>query len=503
MRYHLTSTWCPKSWDQDPVILRRSKSFASGFKRLFHYHRNKNNLLPIQRMHLKWLQNNRHRYIIVNCDKNLGPAVLETNVYISRAIHDHLRHGHIYRKLSHRDADTAKQQIIKFIRKWIRQNKDDLTSQQRTYLRYNLRNNISPWSYFYIMVKIHKNPWATRPVVSYSGSLLFPLAVVVERQLQIVAQLQPSYLKNSSHLKTMLLNSSFPPNSVLFTADASSMYTNIPTTAAIPIIQSYLESHQDQLTLPAESIISTLSFLMEYNIFKFGDMYFQQLEGAAMGAPPAPPYANLFFNKKETTLVPSYSELIFYKRYIDDVIGVWIPSDGKTWESFQQDMNDFHGLKWDISPLQNKVDFLDLTISINNGIINTTLFEKLQNLHLYITPQSAHPPGVLKGLVFGQIYRIYDLCTDHSDICKHIQDFFKHLRARGHTREALLLLFRTAILRYSKVSDIATPPIPNSISLTSSQRIFVIWNTILEIHLRINFKNFGTKKLLSHHLVRF
>ena len=172
------------------------------------------------------------------------------------------------------------------------------------------------------------------------------------------------------------------------------MYTNIPTDAAIPIIQSYLESHQDQLTLPAESIISALSFLMEYNIFKFGDMYFQQLEGAAMEAPPAPPYANLFFNKKETTLVPSYSELIFYKRYIDDVIGVWIPSDGKTWESFQQDMNDFHGLKWDISPLQNKVDFLDLTISINNGIISTALFEKLQNLHLYITPPVSSPSRI-------------------------------------------------------------------------------------------------------------
>ena len=50
-------------------------------------------------------------------------------------------------------------------------------------------------------------------------------------------------------------------------------------------------------------------------------------------------------------------------------------------------MNAFPGLTWEFSERAKTIDFMDMTISINkSNCIETTLFEKRLNLHLYIPP---------------------------------------------------------------------------------------------------------------------
>ena len=66
--------------------------------------------------------------------------------------------------------------------------------------------------------------------------------------------------------------------------------------------------------------------------------------------------------------------------------------DDTEWTSFTDTMNTFPELTWEFSERSNTVDFMDMTITINNSNkIETTLFEKKMNLHLYIPPHSAHP----------------------------------------------------------------------------------------------------------------
>eukprot|EP00956_Cyclotella_meneghiniana_P009912 scaffold13696_cov36-Cyclotella_meneghiniana.AAC.2 len=76
---------------------------------------------------------------------------------------------------------------------------------------------------------------------------------------------------------------------------------------------------------------------------------------------------------------------------------------------------------------------MDLTITIVDGKIETTIFEKAQNLYLYIPPHSSHPRGVLTGLICGQVLRFCRLCSKRSDTNKKIQEFAKGLMDRGHT----------------------------------------------------------------------
>ena len=47
-----------------------------------------------------------------------------------------------------------------------------------------------------------------------------------------------------------------------------------------------------------------------------------------MRTPPAPTYANLFFEIHEYRILPKYStNLLIYKRYIGNIFDIWIPSN--------------------------------------------------------------------------------------------------------------------------------------------------------------------------------
>ena len=118
-------------------------------------------------------------------------------------------------------------------------------------------------------------------------------------------------------------------------------------------------------------------------------MYFLQLLGTAMGTSAACMWATIYFATHEiNTLIPRYTNnLLIFRRFIDDIFGIWI-DDGtaNAWEQFQQDTNDFGILTWEFEELATSVNFLDLTISIKHNKITTQTYQKQLNLYQYIMP---------------------------------------------------------------------------------------------------------------------
>ena len=86
---------------------------------------------------------------------------------------------------------------------------------------------------------------------------------------------------------------------------------------------------------PPICIINTLlNFVLNYNCFNFGDLFFLQVHGIAMGTKLAPNYANLFMTDFETKHVFSYFlQPNYYRRFIDDIFLIWDHSP--------QELNDF------------------------------------------------------------------------------------------------------------------------------------------------------------------
>ena len=175
------------------------------------------------------------------------------------------------------------------------------------------------------------------------------------------------------------------------------MYTNIPTLTALQIIGDYLQIHGKDFSYPTNTLIAALELVMQNSIFQFGNLFYKHLTGTAMGTPPAPPWATIFYGIHEIVILDKFKDccIFLYKRFIDVIIGIWLchpdpEEDFCLWTSFQAWLNDFHRMEWLTSKRNHTVDFMDLTISIANGKIETTLFEKELNLYLYIPPPTVH-----------------------------------------------------------------------------------------------------------------
>ena len=111
------------------------------------------------------------------------------------------------------------------------------------------------------------------------------------------------------------------------------------------------------------------------------------MNGTTMGTPPAPPNATIYYGIHEEKFLPHHAQrVIFYRRFIDDIIGIWCPNkhpeqDALEWNEFRDKMNAFSGITWEFSEQSKSIDFMDMTISNDSSNkIETTLFEKRLNL---------------------------------------------------------------------------------------------------------------------------
>ena len=95
------------------------------------------------------------------------------------------------------------------------------------------------------------------------------------------------------------------------------------------------------------------------------------------------------------------------------------------WAQFKNDLQQWYGLEWEFSPLSISCNYMDLALTLTNGAIHSTLFEKPQNLYLYLPPHSSHPKGPLQSLILGNILRIHRLCSSPQEIHKHTRTFFR------------------------------------------------------------------------------
>jgi hypothetical protein len=97
-------------------------------------------------------------------------------------------------------------------------------------------------------------------------------------------------------------------------------------------------------------------------------------------------------------------------------------TDERNWIEFQKAMP-FGKLTWEFSEKTTSVNFLDLTLTLDHQHIVTRLYEKPLNLYLYIPPHSAHPPGILSGMITGYITRVFRR-RQHRDLKKFFESFF-------------------------------------------------------------------------------
>ncbi len=114
-----------------------------------------------------------------------------------------------------------------------------------------------------------QKPWKTQPVVSTCGTYLHALSRWINHHLLKLMSFVPTYLCNYSQLLQQLKQvGAIPTNAKLFTADATSMHTNIDSAHTIEVITDMINLHQQNFLC----IFQPLQSLMDYTLLKITNL---------------------------------------------------------------------------------------------------------------------------------------------------------------------------------------------------------------------------------------
>ncbi|XP_041417033.1 uncharacterized protein LOC121393210 [Xenopus laevis] len=261
------------------------------------------------------------------------------------------------------------------------------------------RHPITP--VLYTLPKVHKNPTNPpgRPIVAGTDSVLQPLAVFLDTFLQPLAQAGQSYLRDTTHLLNKLREIQMPDNNfILATLDVQSLYTSIPHEEGIQTCRERLEQDNLEPRL-IEFLVTLLQIVLTRNYFRYGSLFYEQIQGTAMGANMAPSYANIFmtaFEKQYVDIQHTFFDYIhWWCRYIDDCFMIWTGSE-KQLIDFVEYLNTCHTtIKFTCTSSLDTVEFLDVRIYKGEGRVETDLYQKPMATNSYLHAASFHPRSQL------------------------------------------------------------------------------------------------------------
>ncbi len=431
------------------------------------------------RSSLQELRDNNN-IIITEADKNMGIVIMDKDKYISEG-NRQLLCPVTYRKISAVSADLFSSlyekliQILKGFHNYEYKtvfNKFKLTQIAEYMLQLRKSHCDSGINYqpsparFYLLMKMHKSPVVGRPIVSTINSFTYHTSVYVDSELKCLLPFINSYIESSQQLVYELEKKSFEafPDCVICCADIESLYPNIPLHEGLNFV--YKAITDLALRLPGNAklrndkhvrfIMQLMQWVLTNNYFKFGDDWFLQLQGTAMGTPLAVPFACLFVSQLETWVwnQPSVcSNLpLYYKRYIDDIF--YIAKCKEDAEAFFTVFDHrFPTIRCGSRTIDTQSGiFLDVEIFKGSRFASSQRFDlrtyqKIQNRYLYLAPNSFHRRAVFKGTILSELNRYRITCTSDDDFDSMRSIFYHRLLARGYNPDYLNSIFPCHLTR--------------------------------------------------------
>jgi hypothetical protein len=432
----VASTWSPppNPTYSDTLQAYIEKIRRSGIKAI---HR-KPTTQSLLNMHIRkvLLRLKRNTDIIIKpSDKNLGLVILNRSTYKEMCL-VHLSDTSTYQPITNHQTEykhtwAKLQRILTEAGKYYADtNRTKLTHTAKSLCQLRNSGNLRP-AQFYCLQKIHKqqHPIPGRPIASAPSTITYHTSIYLNNLLQPILASIPTICKSSSDALRSLTSQSFPPTSILFTADVKALYPSIPTALGLDSIKSILELSHQFTTIRINFIIKLMQWVLTHNFICFEDNIYLQIEGTAMGTPMAPTYAIIFMYAIERKHL---RQALFYVRYIDDIFAIFTSVTHIT--EFVDKFNSIVPERLQLESIvygQESI-FLDLKFKLDNGKLAYEIYQKPYNTFAYIPTSSDHHPSVFRSFVLEELKRYYRNCSDFSKFTASANAFKIRLQNRGY-----------------------------------------------------------------------
>ena len=188
--------------------------------------------------------------------------------------------------------------------------------------------------------------------------------------------------------------------------------------------------------------------VLKNNIFTFGKKTLKQKRRTAIGTKFAPPYSILFMPEPEEKMIKeSEHKPYLWKRYIDDIFFLWEHGENKL-KSFLDKINKVHPtIKFTAEWSKTSINFLDVTVSLVEGVIEIDLYVKPTESHQYLQSSLCRSFHCKKGIPYSQALRLNRIFSETNSFDKHCNNLERFLLERGYRSK----LVQKEILRARKI----------------------------------------------------
>jgi len=302
------------------------------------------------------------------------------------------------------------------------------------------------------LIKIHKENYPIRPIVSFIDSPTYKLSRHLSKILTAVTNKGNSKLSNTSEIKSVLKDIVVPENYSLVSFDVKSLFTCIPQDFALHSCKSAVDSFDDlnELTrLNSNEIISLTKFCLEASTFQWNSEFYHQVKGCPMGSPISVAISELSIqNFENSALLNAPCRPLFWKRYVDDILTALPSSQIQEFLDHLNSCNENIQFTYEIEE-NNELPFLDLQIHRkNNGTLNFSVFRKKTHTNRYLDSSSYHPLSQKLSTAKALFYRAHKNCSNEH-LGTEIKNITEALKLNGYNNSLIRKELNWASTKFS------------------------------------------------------
>ena len=360
----------------------------------------------------------QNKLLAIPFDKGIGICIVKIETYNEklRAILDLPQFEKVAKQRKNEKNPILKEEerVVEFLKNLLENGK--LSSE----LFKDLKPIGSQPARLYGLIKVHKNDFPARPVLSMPGSAYYKIAKQTAEWLSVVPEccINTSSKDIANQLNDIVLREDYE----LVSFDVVSLYTNVPPLLkAIDVCADLVYSGKyKEPPVDKETFIELLKICNENVMTLTHDGLYRQTDGLAMGSPPAPMLANGWLSSYDSEIK---GDAMLYERYMDDILrDIHIDLIDSTLTKINNDLNE-PSLKFTVErEKDNKIAFLDMEIHRKGAHLESTWYTKPTDTGLVMNFLALAPIKYKRSVICGMVHRIFRSCSNfinfHESLCR-------------------------------------------------------------------------------------
>ena len=231
----------------------------------------------------------------------------------------------------------------------------------------------------------------------------------------------------------------FPEGTLLVSWDVISMYPSINNEMGISACKRALDE-RTTLSPSTECLLEAIKIALDCNNSSFKNKHYRQNRGTATGPHYACSYADLAMTEidhkilnhddrpKDLVCPPDWS------RFRDDCFSPWFGSHDDL-VRFTDWLNSLSpGIKFTVKQSDKQLKVLDTLLFIINGPIESKVYSKPTDGHMYLLPQTSHYRSMYLHIPFGVALRIKRICSQEDWFDEQLLEYKQYFKRRNYKK---------------------------------------------------------------------